>query len=223
MKSDKTGHDTSYKVTTMLSVHIRKYIDLHGSIKVTNPDGGQLTLSAHPEYSDSFIVEEQINCSEIYLDIESTGAVANTEYESNIGFYSFPEDVLNVIKEIARETAYATELRQLLPSAHAMMDYYKRARKTDRFQYVEYDYMDRDMAVYGISDVTFKQHHRSCIFVCPPSTIGSLSSDGNLIKGYMFDLDTRTVKFESIQAWRMRQLTRDELMEFDPKWGDIVK
>lgn len=199
---------------------VRTYIDLHGPITVTHQSGKSLTLIAHPDYLTDYTTKESNAETDISFYDRDHGIVVHKGDHEHEGFYTYSNETRAGINVIRLNETFAYELRHLLPAAIAQVQYYGKIPQ----KYAEFDLHGTliDVRVYGLADHTFNQTQRGSIVVCPIAGCG-LSDDHHRITGYMFSPHDSTIKHEAIQAWRMRQLTRDELIAFDPRWGDLVK
>lgn len=197
---------------------VRKYIDLHGPIKATREDGAQLTMVADPDHINDWGVEE-IRYGEIYHRPEGYGFTVESGNHPHGGYYRVDEAILDGIDAIALEENFTFELRHLLPATKAQVKHYRELENRSGFDLV--DKLDPEgVKVYGLIATAYHQQGRASVFVCPTSSSG-ITNCGHRVQGYM--VHDQLIKFDSIQAWRVRELTRAELVAFDPDWGNLVK
>ncbi|ABY63270.1 hypothetical protein ST201phi2-1p447 [Pseudomonas phage 201phi2-1] len=199
---------------------IRTYIDQHGPITVTHQSGKTLTVVESIEYVSDWAIKESTEQYPIHVGEREHGFIVHRgEGHTHEGFYVFDQVVFDALNNIKLKIEFEYELRKLLPATIAQVDYYENAIwPTGRSSTVSEGI---NVRVYGLKDYTFKQGARGNVFVCPIETTG-YTTDGHRIQGYMYSCHDNTIKFDSIQAWRMRELSRDELIAFDPKWGELV-
>lgn len=199
----------------MNSETVRKYIDLHGNFNVFRSDGQILTLSVHLISLTNFDVLERIYTCDINFQCEPTGIDVERGEHQYAGFYEYPFDVLESMQAIELADEYARELRHLLPATEAMVNHYSHHTTGIGPHTV-------NVRVYGLISTDLRQSQKSTIVVCPINGTGPTNC-GHRIQGYMYNFHDCTVKFDSIQAWRMRELTAEELLDYDARWGNLIK
>lgn len=199
----------------MNSETVRKIIDLYGNFNVTRSDGQTLTLAEDLNSLTDFDVLERIEICDLYFRREPTGIDVEKGTHNYVGFYEYPEDVLAKMQAIELADGYARELRRLLPATEAMVNHYDN-------HIVGIESHRINVRVYGLISTDLRQSQRGTVVVCPIEGTG-LTPCGHRIQGYMFNFHDNTVKFDSIQAWRMRELTAEELLDFDQRWGNVIK
>lgn len=185
---------------------IRKYIDENGPLTLTKGDL-TITARAHPQHPTDYIFNEATSTNDFFTHLEPTGFTVthgNHEYE---GFYQFPVDVLDELDVMDVTEGYIYELRRLLIPAIEIHTHYGK----------------RPLRVLGLKRTSFRQTQRATVMVQigEEADIG-MDTSTHRRGGYMFADYDETIKYDTIQAWRMRELTRDELIAFDPRWGDLV-
>jgi len=197
---------------------VRTYIDQHGPIVITNSAGKTLTIVAHEDYINDYRIKESTVDDPIQASERDHGFTVYKGGYEHEGFYAFSKDVFDALNNIKLNHDFEYELRKLLPATIAQTEHYRAVKATNN---ESADLIRIDVRVYGLKDYTFEQTQRGNVIVCPITSTGP-TGDGHRIQGYMYADADCTIKFDSIQAWRMRELTREELIAFDPKWGELV-
>ncbi len=202
----------------MYNPEIRKYIDRYGPFEVNRRDGDFLIIVSDNDSTDSIKFLQTETYKNIDVMSERTGFIVTPGDHPYEGFYEIPSWIRDELDVIELNEAYTFDLRRLLSSSKAMIDHYNYLQNSA----INCNRPRIDFRVYGLKAPEMGQTQRGAIIVCPIEGTG-ITNDGHLIKGYMLSTLEHSVKFDSIQAWRMRELTRDELIEFDPRWGELVK
>ncbi len=207
---------------------ICKYLETIGPFKAFRADGQAITIVSDKNNRGDYTMFEASLCSTFYYSVETYGFTVDHDAPDYTGYYAIDLKVLPVLEKIAVNMEITSELRELLPATLAMVEHYDvtvpemsralKARDHTAKDYVQYP---GSVKVYALKSRALRQSARGAVIVIPNDSCG-MTEDTHRITGYMYNVQDETIKHDSIQAWRMRRLTREELMTFDPKWGDIT-
>lgn len=191
----------------MQHITVRRYIDKNGPITLTKGDL-TITVIAHPDSVTDYHFKECITYDDFYARLEPTGFLVDVGGHPYEGFYAFPEELLAELDTMDVIDSYIFELRRLLPAAIEIHKHYEGV----------------PLRVLGLKRTSFRQTQRSTVLIQTGEEAEiDISKAVHRRGGYMFSEYDSTIKHDTVQAWRLRELTREELIEFDPRWGDLVK